>query len=253
MVFPFIYMFIASTKNSHQIYFHPDKLSLGRDWVDNIKANYLILIYSTPFWGSLLNSLYIGLMSTFFTLLGSSLGGYGFAVYRFRGKELLFNIMLITLMIPPTVSVIPLFSMMKAFGWFSKARALYLPTLASAYGVFMLRKYLESSMSRDLIDSARIDGCSEFTIYFRIIMPLARPILGALGIITFITSWGAFFLPLLLMRETGSWTIPVLMTRVPPGSSLLAGSITTIPVCIIFLILSKWIISGITEGSLREL
>ncbi len=251
-LFPFVYMFIAATKNTHQIAFHADNLLLGKDWVDNIKINYLSLIYSAPFWQSIINSLYIAVMSTIMTLLAASLGGFGFSVYEFKGKDILFNMMLITLMIPLTVSVIPLFAMMKTFGWFSKARALYLPALASAYGVFMVRKYLESSMPRDLIDAARIDGCSEFKIYRSVILPLITPILGALGIITFLTSWGAYFLPMLLMRDASSWTVPILLTRVQPSSSALASVITTFPFCIVFLILSRWIISGITDGSIRD-
>ncbi len=252
-VFPFFYMFIASSKNYHEILYQADKLLFARDWVDNVKDNYKILTQWTPFWGSVINSIYISVMSTFFALLGASLGGYAFAVYRFKGKELLYGIMLVTLMIPPTVGVIPLFSMMKAFGWFSQARALYLPCLASAYGVFMVRKYLESSMPGDLIDAARIDGCSEFKIYYHVILPLALPILGALGIITFITSWGAFFLPMLLLQEPSSWTVPLLMSQVPPSSALLAGTLTTIPFSIVFLILSRWIISGVTEGAFSEI
>jgi len=251
-VFPFFYMFIAATKNGHQIAFHADQILPRRDWVDNLKNNFFMLIGSAPFLKCVWNSIYISIMGTILTLLSSSLCGYAFAVYEFRGKEFFFWIIMFSLMIPPTVGVIPLFSIMKTLGWFSKARALYLPMLANAYGVFLIRKFLEGSFPKDLLDAARIDGCSEFKLYFKVALPVMLPSLGALAIITFTTLWGAYFLPLLFMREPSSWTIPLMLTKVPPPSAALGGVITMFPYVLFFVIFSKWIIEGIVEGSVRE-
>ena len=137
----------------------------------------------------------------------ASLGGFGFAVYKFKGKEIIFTIMLATLMIPLVVSVIPYFYVMKTIGWFDKARSLYLPAMASSYGVFLMRKYIESAFPRDLLDAARIDGCGEFGIYYKIVLPVILPGLAALGIISFISSWRR--------SRNGRPATPVLSTRIP--------------------------------------
>ena len=252
-IFPFFYMLIAATKNWHQITFHADQILPRHDTIDNIKANFFMLINSAPFLRCVWNSIYVAIMSTFLTLLSSSLCGYAFASYEFKGKNIFFWIIMFSLMIPPTVGIIPLFSVMKTLGWFSKARALYLPMLANAYGVFMIRKYLEESLNRDLIDAARIDGCSEFKIYYKVVLPMIKPVLGALGVLTFTTSWGSYFLPLLFMRESTSWTIPLMLTKVPPPAAALGGVLTMFPYVLFFVLFSKWIIKGITEGMVMEI
>ena len=255
-LYPFYYIIVMSTRTPHQMLMHSDMahtVGFARDAIDNLKGAYAGIMWQVPFWKNVWNSIYIAGMSTILTLFCSSLGGYSFAVYNFKGKEALFNIMLITLMIPTVVSVIPFFALMKTLNWFNKARALYLPSIASAYGVFLMRKYIESSVPRDLLDAARIDGCTEFMIYRKVVLPLVRPGLGALGIITFITSWSSYLLPMLFMTDTGAWTIPLVINRLwNPASTALAVVITVVPLSIVFLSLSKWIISGITAGSVKD-
>ncbi len=252
-VFPFFYMFIAATKNWHQIGFHADQILPRPDAIDNIKANFFMLLSSAPFLKCVWNSIYVAVMSCLLTLFSSSLCGYAFAAYEFKGKETFFWIIMFSLMIPQTVGVIPLFSIMKTLGWFSKARALYLPMLANAYGVFMIRKYLEETLNKDLIDAARLDGCSEFKIYYKVVLPMMLPAIGALGVLTFTTSWGSYFLPLLFMREPTSWTIPLMLTKVPPPAAALGGVLTMFPYVLFFVLFSKWIIKGITENYVGEL
>lgn len=252
-LFPFVNILILATKTPFQAIYRLNDLSIGPDWVDNLKGNYGAIMWQVPFWKNLANSLYIAGMSTLLTLLCASLGGYGFAAYKFKGKELLFGIMLVTLMIPPVVGFIPYFAMMKVLNWFNKARALYLPAIASAYGVFLMRKYIESSVPKDLLDAAKIDGSSDLSTYFRVVLPLITPGLGALGIITFLSSWGSYLLPMLLMQDSQAWTIPLVLNRLlSPTGGALALVITVFPLALIFLGLSKWIISGITAGSTTD-
>lgn len=257
-LFPFLFMIIMATKTSPQIYTNPPPIYFGTDWWDNVKINYEHLLSLIPFWRNVWNSIYIAIMATVLTIGMASFGGYGFAMYDFKGKKVMFNLMVWTMAIPGVLTIIPYFSMMRALGWINKPRAVYLSALASAYGIYMMAQYTKSAISKDLLDAARIDGCSEIGIYWRVVVPLVRPMLGSLGIVTFLGTWNSFFLPLVVFTEKDAFTIPVALNAIRGvvsvdwGAVMLGSAIAVIPMGIIFLSLSRWIISGMTEGSVKE-
>ncbi|HEY8392077.1 MAG TPA: carbohydrate ABC transporter permease [Capillibacterium sp.] len=252
-VYPFWYMMVLSTRSLSEIFAFPPPMWFGRA----LAENYRILMERLPFWRNVWNSVYIAVMATVTTLFFCSLGGYGFAVYEFKGKKVLFNMMLATLMIPALLGIIPFFIMMRFFGWINTPRALYLPGAASAYGIYLLRQYITGAVPLALIDAARIDGCSEFGIYRRIVLPIIKPGLAALGIITFLGSWDNFMSALVILREKMTYTIPVALrsfqgqAQTDYGAIMVGASIAVLPLVIVFLFMSRQLIAGLTYGAVK--
>lgn len=252
-VYPFWYMMVLSTRSLSEIFAFPPPMWFGRA----LAENYRILMERLPFWRNVWNSVYIAVMATVTTLFFCSLGGYGFAIYEFKGKKVLFNMMLATLMIPALLGIIPFFIMMRFFGWINTPRALYLPGAASAYGIYLLRQYITGAVPLALIDAARIDGCSEFGIYRRIVLPIIKPGLAALGIITFLGSWDNFMSALVILREKMTYTIPVALrsfqgqAQTDYGVIMVGASIAVLPLVIVFLFMSRQLIAGLTYGAVK--
>lgn len=197
-IYPFWYMIVVAGKSQAQIFSFPPPMTIDKDYINQFINNYKNLITRIPFWRNVWNTFYIASMSTLLSIFFCSLGGFGFAMYKFKGKNILFTIMLITLMIPPWIGIVPYFLMMKTFGWYNTAKAIYIPGIANAFGVFMMSQYIEASIPIDLIEAARMDGCSEFNIYWKIVFPLITPVIGSFSIITFLGTWNNFSWGLLL-------------------------------------------------------
>ncbi|MGC8765699.1 MAG: carbohydrate ABC transporter permease [Brevinematia bacterium] len=255
--FPFWYMLVLSTKGKAEIFNYPPPLTMSKDFYKGFLENYHNLLAQLPFWRNMWNSIYIAVMSTLTSMFFCSLGGYGFAVYEFKGKKFMFNFMLFTMMIPGIVGIVPYFVMMNFLGWLNKARALYIPGMANAFGIFLMRQYINSSVSLDLIDAARVDGASEFGIYWRIVLPLISPILGSYAIVTFLGSWNSYMGPLIVLRTMESYTVPVALNAlkglqsVDYGAIMVGNVISVFPMLIVYAIFSKMIINKVTEGALK--
>ncbi|MGC8765786.1 MAG: carbohydrate ABC transporter permease [Brevinematia bacterium] len=256
--FPFWYMLVVSTRSAGDIFSFPPPLTFKANFLEQFVINYKNLITKTYYWRNLLNSIYISTMTTLLGAFLCSLGGYGFAMYRFKGRNLLFSLMLFTLMVPQTINIIPYFIMMKTFGWISTARAMYLPAAASAFGIFLMRQYIYASIQLDLVEAARVDGCSEFGIYWRIVLPLISPVIGSYGIITFLNQWNNYMTALVVLKEPKSFTVPVALgslvglQNVDYGAIMVGTVISVFPLLIMFIFMSKMIISKVTEGALKE-
>lgn len=251
--FPFWYMLVLSTKSRSQIFSSPPPMWFGSSFLENYRS----LIAQIPFWRNLWNSVYIAVIGTVITLFLCSLAGYGFAMYRFRGREALFRVMLGTVMIPGWVMIIPSFIMMRKFGWYDTPRALYLPGAASAMGIFLMRQYIASAVPRELMDSARIDGCGEFRMYFQIILPLIRPALGAQGIMSFLGQWNSFVMPLVMLHDRNTFTVPVALrsmqglASVDYGAVMVGSVMATFPLIVVFAFMSRQFIAGLMQGATK--
>lgn len=251
--FPFYWMFVLATLSRGEIFSFPPPMWFGSNAVENFHN----LMSFVPFFRNIWNSLYIASMSTVTTLFFCSLGAYGFAMYDFKGKEPLFAIMLGTMMIPGVLSTIPWFIMMRTFGWINQPRALYVGGMANAFGIFLLRQYMESAIPRDLLDAARIDGCGEFEMYWRVVLPLSAPGLGALAMVTFIGSWNNFMGALIILKERSTFTVPVAlrslqgMISTDYGAVMFGTAMSVLPILVIFLLASQQIISGLTAGAIK--
>ncbi len=252
-VFPFYWMFVLATLSRREIFSFPPEMWFGEHGL----TNYHNLMSYVPFLRNMWNSFYISAMSTITAIFFCSLGAFGFAMYDFRFKKPLFIIMISTLMIPPILTIIPWFIVMRWFGWINEPRALWLPGMANAFGIFLMKQYIESAVPRDFMDAGRIDGCSEFRIYRSVVLPVITPGLGALGMITFINQWNLFLPALVILRQRTAYTIPVALSSLEGmittdyGAVMFGTALGTLPILIAFIFFSNKIISGLTAGALK--
>ena len=253
MLLPFYFMFVFASHSRTEIFNLPPPLFFG----DCFMANMDILTTKIPFWRSLGWSLYVGLASTALTLLFCSMGGYAFAMFDFRFKQPLFTLVMGTMLLPSFLGMIPSFMIMDAFGWIDQPRALYIPGAASAFGIFMMRQFITSAIPRELIEAARMDGCGELGIYWRIVVPLLKPAMGTLGLITFIASWNNFIGPLIVMRSPEMYTLPLALRSMQSpvntewGAVMAGSAIATLPLLVLFAISSRRLIDGLTAGAVK--
>lgn len=253
MLAPFYFMFVFATHSRGEIFSMPPPLFFGDDFLDNLA----ILTRRIPFWRNLGWSIYVGLASTLLTLLFCAMGGYAFALFEFRYKKALFGLVMGTMLLPTFMNMIPSFMIMDMLGWIDQPRALYIPGAASAFGIFLMRQFALTSIPRELVEAARMDGCGEFGIFFRIVLPLLKPALGTLGLITFIASWNNFIGPLIVMRSPDMYTLPLALRSLQSPvdtewGALMAGSaIATLPLIVLFVLSSRQLISGLTVGAVK--
>lgn len=253
MLAPFYFMFVFATQSRSEIFNLPPPLWFG----DDLFANLKILTERLPFWRNLGWSVYVALASTVLTLLFCSMGGYAFAMLEFRFKQPLFALVMGTMLLPSFMSMIPSFMIMDVLGWIDQHRALYIPGAASAFGIFLMRQFCSTAVPRELLEAARMDGCGEFSIYWHIVLPLLKPALGTLGLITFISSWNNFMGPLIVMRSAENYTLPLaLRTLQSPvntewGALMTGSAIATLPLLILFALSSRQLIAGLTAGAVK--
>jgi multiple sugar transport system permease protein len=253
MLAPFYFMFVFATQPRSEIFSLPPPLFFG----DALRENIEILTTRLPFWRNLGWSVYVALASTALTLLFCSMGGYAFAMFEFRFKNAIFALVMGTMLLPSFMNMIPTFMIMDALGWIDQHRALYIPGAASAFGIFLMRQFVGAAVPKDLVEAARMDGCGELGIYWRIVLPLLKPALGTLGLITFIASWNNFIGPLIVMRSAENYTLPLALRSLQSPvntewGALMAGSaIATLPLLVLFAISSRQLIAGLTTGAVK--
>lgn len=253
MLAPFWAMFVFATHSRTDIFSLPPPLFFG----DDLLANLSILTQRLPFWRNLAWSVYVALAATALTLLFCSMGGYAFAMLEFRFKRPLFALVMATMLLPNFMNMIPTFMIMDALGWIDEHRALYIPGAASAFGIFLMRQFCISAVPRELIEAARLEGCGEFGIYWRVVLPMLRPALGTLGLVTFIGSWNNFMGPLVVLRSAENYTLPLALRSLQSPvntewGALMAGSaMATLPLIILFMLSSRQLIAGLTAGAVK--
>lgn len=206
---------------------------------------------------NLLNSFMLSVIVTVVSLVFNSMAGFAFAKYRFAGKDAIFKLLLSSMVIPAQVTMLPLFLMLKEFGFLNTYMAIIIPGLANVFGIFLIRQYV-MAIPDSLIESARIDGATDFQIYYKIIVPLAAPVMVTLAIFTFMGTWNDFLWPLIVLNDSDMYTLPVALANLMGEHTkdpelMMAGSVITIlPVMVIFLVLQKYYIKGIMMGSVKE-
>lgn len=244
MVFPFAWMLLSSLKEYREI------LSF-QVWPERVTlANYVEVLTRTAFPRWFLNSVIVAVGTTASVLFFSSLVGYVLAKLEFPGKNVIFILILSTLMVPTEMLVIPWFVMSADFGWVNTYWGLMFPGLIPGFGVFLMRQFFQT-LPRDLFDAGRIDGVSEFGLFLRIGLPLVGPGMAALGIFAFIGNWNAFLWPLIVGQSASMRTIPVGVANFSGEAAtqwnliMAASSLAIIPVLIVFAIFQKQIIEGV--------
>ncbi|HEU5012884.1 MAG TPA: carbohydrate ABC transporter permease [Roseiflexaceae bacterium] len=252
MIMPFLYMISASFKPGSEIYtipfqFFPENIYLG---------NYLLLFQQTSFIRWFENSVIVALGRTILGVILSLMAGYAFAKFDFRGRNVLFILVIATLTLPIYVILIPLYSMMVRMGWINSYSALILPFGAQAIGVFLARQYL-LGVPNELLEAARIDGAGEWNIFMRIILPIAQPVTATMAILFFSAAWKDFIWPLIILNDDKMFTVSLgLPSLIGPYTqeygAVMAGSFMgTLPILIIFLIMQRRFIEGVMAGAIK--
>ena len=202
------------------------------------------------------NSIILTFVQTVLTLFVSAWVGYGFAFYRFKGKTALFICVLIVMMIPFEILMLPLYREIIALKLTDSYWGIMLPYLANPIAIFFFSQYLKG-IPREIVDSGRIDGCSEYGIFIRLILPIMKPALAAMAIFVGMTSWNNFLWPLLVLKDPSKYTLPIGLSSLmqPYGNNyqlLIAGSVLSIiPIVILFVSAQKYFIAGMTAGSIK--
>jgi len=209
-----------------------------------------------PFIGFFVNSLVYAGGATLMVLVVDSLAGYAFARLEFKGRDLAFIGIVATLMVTPMILFVPLYSWFNKFGLVNTRLGIILPHTFTGFGVFLMRQFIKTLPS-DLEDAALIDGCSRFGVYWRIVIPMLKPALVTLGIITFITVWNSFLWPLVLARDTGLYNLPVALGFFQGQVSTLwaplmaAAAITLVPMVVLFISMQRYYVRGFVVGGLK--
>ena len=255
MLYPFFAMVNLSFVPNEEIFSNAGKIFHTPLTVQNYKNVFEDIPLSTYF----INSLIVALITTIGQVIIASMAGYAFARLNFKYRDVLFLIILITMLIPPQVNIIPLFFLMRELHLIDTYQALILPGLFGGFGVFMMRQYF-LGLPKDLEESAKIDGCNPFETFFKIALPLAMPVVATLAIFTFVSSWNSFMWPLIVTNSEGMRTLPVGLAifkgsfrEITLWGELLACSvICTIPVVGVFLLGKKYFINDILQGGVKE-
>lgn len=249
---PFYWMFIGATHSSGEIFSIPPNFLPG----DKLAENFRGLRGQIPFLRALFNSVLITLLYTTFGVLISALSGYAFAKFRFKGRDAIFFVLLLAIMIPYQVTLIPLFRMMTELGWLNTYQAVILPNLAFPFAIFLMRQNMRG-IPDDLLEAARVDGCGELRIFWNIVLPVMRPALAAVTIYMFVFQWNNFLWPLIALRTEEMYTLPVALSsliglqRIDYGQVMLGATLATIPIMVVFLALQRQFISGIFGGAVK--
>jgi len=253
---PFFFMLVTSFKPGQEML--SEGLSFKMNFDEMTLNNYKIIFFEdNRYLTWYKNSLIITVLQTVLSLFFSSLVGYGLAVFNFKGKNILFFLVLLVMMVPLQILLLPLYRLMIELNLMDTYLGVVLPFAVSPFAIFFFRQYI-IGIPKDLIEAARIDGCGEFKIYFKIIVPLMKPAFGAMTILMALNSWNAFVWPLIVLRSADKLTLPIgLMSLLTPyGNSydmIMPGAvISVIPVAILFLINQRAFIEGLTAGGVKQ-
>ena len=255
-VAPFLVMLINSTRSTAQIMSHAVSFIPGKELWNNVK-----LLRTKKTFNALLgmkNSFIISASVTVLTVYFSSLTAYAIYAYDWKLKKAFFSLVMGIMMLPGTVTMIGFYRACYQFHLVNNRLMLILPSIAAPMTVFFMRQYLEGALSMEIVESARIDGAGEFRTFNTIVLPIMKPAMATQAIFAFVGSWNNYFLPMILLNKKESYTMPIMVAllngdiyKTEFGCIYLGLSMTALPLIIVYLLLSKYIISGVALGSVK--
>ncbi|WP_219833994.1 carbohydrate ABC transporter permease [Paenibacillus sp. R14(2021)] len=251
-LFPFYWAAIAATNESGKVFAKPPVLVPGSKLI----ANVVHLNDAIGIGRVLFNSIYVVVIYTVLSLLICTMAGYAFAKFTFLGRNAMFAVFLLSMMVPYHALVIPLFKMMAAWGWLNTYQALILPNLAYPFAIFLMRQNM-LAVPDGMMEAGRIDGVSEWGLFTRIILPSVKPALAATAIFLFMFQWNSFLWPLIAVQNKEMYTLPVALSslfglsRIDYGQVMAGVTIATAPVIVFFLLLQRHFISGMLGSAVK--
>ena len=256
-LFPFIIMLVNATRDTPSIQSSPISFMFG----SNLKRNFQILTSKDMFspWVGLKNSLIISVCATALTVYFSTLTAYALVAYEWKLKGPFFAMILAVMMIPATVTSIGFYQFMYRIGWTNNLLPLILPAIAAPGTVFFMRQFMIPALPMEIVQSARVDGASEFRTFNQIVLPIMKPALATQAIFAFVASWNNLFIPQILLTKKEVYTMPIMVSllngdiyKVEYGAIYLGILLTVLPIFVIYFALSKYIIAGVALGGVKE-
>lgn len=255
MLIPFLWMVLISLMSQKQIFSYPPSLIPQ----PLMLSNYTNVSKAIPVDIYFFNSAFVAVLTTVGQIIVSSMAAYAFARLNFKGRDIIFFLILATMMIPPQVNIVPLFFIMREFHWIDTYYALVVPGIFGGFGIFLLRQWFKG-LSSELEDAAKIDGCNPYQTFWKVMLPLSLPAIATLGIFTFITTWNSFMWPLIVTNSDTMRTLPVgiaifkgsFRETTEWGQLMACAVISVIPVIGVFLLGQKYFIRGIMAGGVKE-
>ncbi|MFE4535549.1 carbohydrate ABC transporter permease [Streptomyces scopuliridis] len=251
-LFPLYWTMVAASTDNTRVSQTPPPFLPGPNLLTNLGTAWRDAAMGRAMVNSLIVAGVIALSTVFF----ATLAGFAFAKLRFRGRNLLLMLVIGTMLVPPQLGVVPLFMMMADLGWGQSLPSVIFPTLVSAVGVFFMRQYLKEALPDELIEAGRLDGAHSLRIFWSIVLPIARPPMAVLFMITFVHAWNDFFWPFIALDMTNP-TVPVALTQLSAGyvrdqSVIMAGALLgTLPLLAMFLVFGRQIVGGIMQGAVK--
>jgi len=250
--YPFLWMISATFKPEVEI----GKIGL---WSTHFTlTSYRQVFEKIPVARALLNSLFVSTVVTMSVIFFGSIVGYALSRLRFFGRDIIFSVILFTMVIPFQITLIPMYILMVKFGWVDSYLALIVPGMITAFGILLFRQFF-MDIPQDLIDAAKIDGCGDFTILFRIIWPISKPVIITVGIISFMASWNDVLWPLIVIRAQELMTMPQLVTLFKTGgqaesqlgAELAAATLLAVPIILIYAFFQKYFIDSMATSGMK--
>ncbi|MDA3846278.1 MAG: carbohydrate ABC transporter permease [Vallitaleaceae bacterium] len=251
---PFYTMLVNATRSGAQIV-SGFSMVPSSHFFENFDS---LLVY-VDVWRGLLNSAFIAVSATILTAYFSTLTAFGFQFYEFKGKTILFTFMILMMMVPQQLGLIGFYQLCLQFKMIDSYYPLIIPMIANTFGVFFIRQYMAGSVHPALVEAARIDGAGEFSIFHRLIIPLAAPATATMAIMAFIVTWNNYIAPRVLITSLEKRTLPVMVGALKGsivaqsnfGATYAAVAISVVPIMIVFIFASRYIINGIASGSVK--
>lgn len=252
-LFPLVWTAIAASRDNQRLAETPPPFWFGSGLFNKLEIAWKDANLGEAF----LNTTLVAGVSALTIVFLSTIAGFAFAKLRFKGRNALLLIVIGTMMVPPQLSIIPLYMMVAELGWTDQLQAVLLPSLVNAFGVFFMRQYLLQALPDELIEAARVDGASSWRVVWHVVFPAARPAMAVLGMLMFVQTWNDFLWPFLVLTQLGNPTVQVAVAGLgrgytPDQSLIMAGALLgTLPLLIVFAIFGKQIVGGIMQGAVK--
>lgn len=252
-IYPFVWMIAATFKPEAEV---ANLAIVSRHFSLD---NYLFVFRKIPITRSFINSLFVSVVVTASVIFFGSLTGYALARLRFAGRSLIFNVALLTMMIPAQLTLIPLYTLIVRFGWINSYAALIVPALMSSYAALLFRNFF-AAIPQSLVEAARLDGCSDWRILFSIIFPLSKPIIWTVALLTFMGVWNDVLWSLMVIRDEGKMTMPLVVTLFAVGggsesrlgAQLAAATLLALPVIVAYIFLQRHLVESLAAGGMKN-
>lgn len=250
-IIPFLLMFLMATQDNQTI-FAGKILTFGHSLSDNFQT-----VAEAEYFRSFLNSLFVSVSSTLLTVFFGAMAGFGFAKYEFRHKKIIYQLVILTMLVPMEVGLVAFVWEMKILHLSKTFLPLILPNMANAFSVFWMTQYIKDAFPYELIESGRIDGCSDMGIFLRMALPIIKPAIFTLSVISFLQSWNNYLLPMIMINDPKKFTVPLVIASIGNmfvadyGARLLAVAAGILPIMIVFILFSRQITEGLASGAVK--